>query len=137
VIGLVSELKDKLDRALTTVVMGVIAAAAGVTAFFLLCVGLFVWTAHTYDTVTACVVLAVLFIVIAVVALTVIVVARRRAAERLRRRESRRAPFGLDPAMIALGVEIAKTLGPRRIASIAVLGALVAAIMLNRPPAAR
>jgi small-conductance mechanosensitive channel len=137
VIGLVSELKDKLDRALTTVVMGVIAAAAGVTAFFLLCVGLFVWTAHTYDTVTACVVLAVLFIVIAAVALTVIVVARRRAAERLRRRESRRAPFGLDPAMIALGVEIAKTLGPRRIASIAVLGALVAAIMLNRPPAAR
>ena len=136
-IGLVSELKDKLDRALTTVVMGVIAAAAGVTAFFLLCVGLFVWTAHTYDTVTACVVLAVLFLVIAVVALTVIVVARRRAAERLRRRESRRAPFGLDPAMIALGVEIAKTLGPRRIASIAVLGALVAAIMLNRPPAAR
>lgn len=136
-IGLVSELKDKLDRALTTVVMGVIAAAAGVTAFFLLCVGLFVWTAHTYDTVTACVVLAVLFLVIAVVALTVIVVARRRAAERLRRRESRRAPSGLDPAMIALGVEIAKTLGPRRIASIAVLGALVAAIMLNRPPAAR
>jgi len=137
VIGLVSELKDKLDRALTTVVMGVIAAAAGVTAFFLLCVGLFVWTAHTYDTVTACVVLAVLFLVIAVVALTVIVVTRRRAAERLRRRESRRAPSGLDPAMIALGVEIAKTLGPRRIASIAVLGALVAAIMLNRPPAAR
>jgi hypothetical protein len=39
--------------------------------------------------------------------------------------------------MIALGVEIAKTLGPRRIASIAVLGALVAAIMLNRPTAAR
>ena len=136
-IGLVSEFKDKLDRALTTVVMGVIAAAAGVTAFFLLCVGLFVWTAHTYDTVTACVVLAVLFLVIAAVAVTVIVVARRRAAEELRRRESRRAPLGLDPAMIALGVEIAKTLGPRRIASIAVLGALVAAIMLNRPPAAR
>jgi hypothetical protein len=45
--------------------------------------------------------------------------------------------LGLDPAIIALGVEIAKTLGPRRIASIAVLGALVAAIMLNRPPAAR
>jgi small-conductance mechanosensitive channel len=137
VIGLVSEFKDKLDRALTTVVMGVIAAAAGVTAFFLLCVGLFVWTAHAYDTVTACVVLAVLFLVIAAVAVTVIVVARRRAAERLRRRESRRAPLGLDPAMIALGVEIAKTLGPRRIASIAVLGALVAGIMLNRPTAAR
>ena len=114
-IGLVSEFKDKLDRALTTVVMGVIAAVAGVTAFFLLSVGLFVWTAHAYDTVTA----------------------RRRAAERLRRRESRRAPLGLDPAMIALGVEIAKTLGPRRIASIAVLGALVAGIMLNRPTAAR
>jgi small-conductance mechanosensitive channel len=137
VIGLVSELKDKLDRALTTVVMGMIAAAAGVTAFLLLCVGLFVWTAHTYDTVTACVVLAVLFLVIAAVAVTVIAVARRRAAERLRRRESRRAPLGLDPAMIALGVEIAKTLGPRRIASIAVLGALVAVIMLNRPTAAR
>jgi hypothetical protein len=139
VIGLVSELKDKLDRALTTVVMGVIAAAAGVTAFCLLCVGLFVWIAHTYDTVTACVVLAVLFLVIAAVAVTVIVivVARRRAADRLRRRESRRAPLGLDPAMIALGVEIAKTLGPRRIASIAVLGALVAGIMLNRPTAGR
>jgi hypothetical protein len=63
----------------------------------------------------------------------VIALARRRAAEQLRRRERRKAQWWLDPTVLAIGLEAAKALGPRRIASLAVLGALVAGIMLNRP----
>ena len=132
--GLVSELKEKLDRALSTAVLGAIAAAAGVAAFFFVCVGIFVWTADRYDTVTACAVLAVLFVVIAAAAATAIAVMRRRAAER-QRRQSRKPQWWLDPAVMAVGLEVAKALGPRRAASLAVLGALVAGILLNRPSA--
>jgi xanthine/uracil permease len=134
VIGLVSELKDKLDRALTTAVLGAIAAAAAVAAFFFVCVAIFVSTADRYDTVTACAVLAVLFVVVAAAAATAVALVRRRAAER-QRRASRKPQFWLDPAVMAAGLEVAKALGPRRIASLAVLGALVAGILLNRPPA--
>jgi hypothetical protein len=63
----------------------------------------------------------------------VIAVARRRTAEKLRQRERRKPQWWLDPTVMAIGLEAAKTLGPRRIASLAVLGALVAGIMLNRP----
>jgi hypothetical protein len=131
--GPVSEIKDRLDRALTTAVLGVIAAVAAVAAFFFVCVAVFVWTADHYDTVTACAVLAVLFVIIAAGAATAIALARRRAADERRRRESRRPQSWLDPAVVAIGLEIAKALGPRRVASLAVLGALVAGIMLNRP----
>ncbi|HEV3185877.1 MAG TPA: phage holin family protein [Xanthobacteraceae bacterium] len=131
--GPLSDLKASLDRALTTAALGVVAAVAAVAAFFFVCVGIFVWTANHYDTVTACAVLAVLFLVIAAIAVTVIAVARRRAAEKLRQRERRKPQWWLDPTVMAIGLEAAKTLGPRRIASLAVLGALVAGIMLNRP----
>jgi uncharacterized membrane protein YidH (DUF202 family) len=132
-VGPLSDLKASLDRALTTAALGVVAAVAAVAAFFFVCVGIFVWTANHYDTVTACAVLAVLFLVIAAIAVTVIAVARRRTAEKLRQRERRKPQWWLDPTVMAIGLEAAKTLGPRRIASLAVLGALVAGIMLNRP----
>jgi hypothetical protein len=132
-VGPLSDLKASLDRALTTAALGVVAAVAAVAAFFFVCVGIFVWTANHYDTVTACAVLAVLFLVIAAIAVTVIAVARRRAAEKLRQRERRKPQWWLDPTVMAIGLEAAKTLGPRRIVSLAVLGALVAGIMLNRP----
>jgi uncharacterized membrane protein YidH (DUF202 family) len=132
-VGPLSDLKASLDRALTTAALGVVAAVAAVAAFFFVCVGIFVWTANHYDTVTACAVLAVLFLVIAAIAVTVIAVTRRRAAEKLRQRERRKPQWWLDPTVMAIGLEAAKALGPRRIASLAVLGALVAGIMLNRP----
>ena len=130
--GPVAEIKERLDRALTTAVMGAIAAVAAVAAFFFLCVGIYVWTQDHYDTVTACAVLAVLFAVIGAVAVTVVVVGRRRAAERLQRSESRKAQIWLDPTVVAIGLQVAKALGPRRVASLAVLGALVAGILYSR-----
>jgi Kef-type K+ transport system membrane component KefB len=131
-VGPVAEIKERLDRALTTAVMGAIAAVAAVAAFFFLCVGIYVWTQDHYDTVTACAVLAVLFAVISAVAVTVIMVGRRRAAERLQRSESRKAQIWLDPTVVAIGLQVAKALGPRRVASLAVLGALVAGILYSR-----
>ena len=130
--GPVAEIKERLDRALTTAVVGAIAAVAAVAAFFFLCVGIYVWTQDHYDTVTACAVLAVLFAVIGAVAVTVVVVGRRRAAERLQRSESRKAQIWLDPTVVAIGLQVAKALGPRRVASLAVLGALVAGILYSR-----
>jgi hypothetical protein len=131
-VGPVAEIKERLDRALTTAVVGAIAAVAAVAAFFFLCVGIYVWTQDHYDTVTACAVLAVLFAVIGAVAVTVVVVGRRRAAERLQRSESRKAQIWLDPTVVAIGLQVAKALGPRRVASLAVLGALVAGILYSR-----
>jgi Kef-type K+ transport system membrane component KefB len=131
-VGPVAEIKERLDRALTTAVVGAIAAVAAVAAFFFLCVGIYVWTQDHYDTVTACAVLAVLFAVIAAAAVTVTMVARRRVAERLQRSESRKAQIWLDPTVVAIGLQVAKALGPRRVASLAVLGALVAGILYSR-----
>jgi Putative Actinobacterial Holin-X, holin superfamily III len=136
-VGPVAELKERLDRALTTAVMGMVAAIAAVAAFFFLCVGIFVWTQGHYDTVTACAVLAVLFAVIGTAAVTVIMVARRRAAERLKRSESRKSQIWLDPTVVAIGLQVVKALGPRRVASLAVLGALIAGILYNRTAAGR
>ncbi|HYS48245.1 MAG TPA: hypothetical protein VEM36_05650 [Xanthobacteraceae bacterium] len=131
--GLFGELQERIDRALTTAVLGAVAAAAGVAALFFVCVAIFVWTQQAYDTVTAAIVLAVLFVVIAAVALAIMLVARRRAAEAARRRA--RAQLFANPMLIATGVELIKALGTRRAASLALVGALAAGIWFSRPSA--
>lgn len=134
--GFITEVKAKIDATLQSVVLGAVAASAAVTAFFFLCVAIFIWTEQNYGTITAALVIAVLFIVIAAAALTILAVRRRRAVERAVERARQRPKPGttnwwLDPAVVASGLQIGKALGPKRVVSLAVLGALAAGVLLT------
>ena len=97
-----------------------IAAVAMVMACGFLCAAAFVWLASRYDALTASLILAGVFLLIAVIAAIAGALARRRNIERARLElAARKAANWLDPKMISVGLEIGRTIGWRRIVTLA------------------
>ena len=94
-----------------------------------LSVAAFVWLAHRYDGVTAGLVLAGLFLLVAIIAALAGLMARRRNIERSRRELAARSQTGwLDPKLLAAGLEIGRTIGWRRIITLAAAGLVAAGV---------
>lgn len=110
---------------LTSAIIAVIAAIAA--AIFLL-VALFVWLADIYDSLIAGLAMGCAFVLIALIALLACVLVRRRNMERARLELAARSSSWLDPKLLATAVQIGQGIGWRRLASLAALGILVAAV---------
>jgi hypothetical protein len=94
-----------------------------------LCVAAFVWLADRTGTVTAGLILAGVFLLIAIVAAFAGWIARLRNIERARRELAARSHAGwFDPKYLAVGIEIGRTLGWRRIMTLAAVGVLAAGL---------
>jgi hypothetical protein len=91
------------------------------------CTAAFVWLARRYDAVTAGLMLGGLFLAIALIAAIAGWLARRRNIERARLELAARSHAGwLDPKFLAIGIEIGRTLGWRRLMTLAAAGILAA-----------
>jgi len=104
------------------IVVWVVVAAISIAAtiVFFLIAG-FVIIAQRYDTVIAGLALGCFFFVIAVVAVVTCLTIRRRNMERARLElASHSSANWLDPSLLALGLQIGRAIGWRRVASIAV-----------------
>ena len=136
-------MKEQINLIVRTMILGAIAAAAGMTAFLFAVVAAFLWTQQRYDAIVASGVVGGMFLLLAVIALTVLYVLRRRAEKRQERREAAAAasspPSWLaDPAVLVAGFQMARTIGlgkliPIALAGIAAFGA--AGIMGSRSAA--
>jgi Putative Actinobacterial Holin-X, holin superfamily III len=94
-----------------------------------LCVAAFVWLADRTDAVTAGLILTGLFFLIAIVAAFAGRIARLRNIERARRELAARSHAGwFDPKFLAVGIEIGRTLGWRRIVTLAAVGLMAAGL---------
>ena len=95
-----------------------------------LCAAAFVWLASRYDAVTAGLILAGVFLLIAIIAAIAGWIARLRTIERARRElaAARSHANWFDPKYLAIGIEIGRTLGWRRIATLAAVGILAAGL---------
>jgi hypothetical protein len=109
------------------VVWVLIAAVSLTLALGFLCAAAFVWLANRYDAVTAGLILAGVFLAIAIIAAVAAAMAQRRNRERARLELAARSHAGwLDPKLLAVGIEIGRTLGWRRIIALAAAGILAA-----------
>ena len=109
------------------VVWLLIAAASLAMAVGFLCAAAFVWLAGRYDPLTASLILGAVFLTIAIIAAIAGWVARLRTIERAQRALAARSHAGwLDPKFLAIGIEIGRTLGWRRIITLAAAGLLAA-----------
>jgi hypothetical protein len=94
-----------------------------------LCVAAFVWLASRTDALTAALILVGLFLLIAIVAAVAGWIARLRNIERARRELAARSHAGwFDPKYLAVGIEIGRTLGWRRLVTLAAVGVLAAGL---------
>jgi hypothetical protein len=114
-----------------TVIWAALAAIASALALLFLLIGAFIWLSDRYDTVTAAVVLGVLFLATALIAMLACVLTRRRNIERARRElELRRSSTAnlLDPKLMAMGYQVGQAIGWRRLATLAAVAVLAAGL---------
>lgn len=111
------------------VVWFLIALLALGLALVFLSIAVFVWLANRTDAVTAGLILTGVFLLIAMVAAFAGWLARLRNIERARRELAARSQAGwLDPKFLSVGIEIGRTLGWRRIMTLAAVGVLAAGL---------
>lgn len=125
--------KTKTGFSVGIVVLSIVAAISiAATIIFFLIAG-FIVIAQRYDTVIAGLALGGFFFVIAVVAVVTGLTIRRRNIERARLElASRSSANWLDPSLLALGLQIGRAIGWRRVASIAVATILAAGLARER-----
>jgi hypothetical protein len=106
-----------------------VAVVALALAVGFLCAAAFVWLASRYDAVTAGLILGGVFLLIAVIAGIAGWIARLRGMERARRELAARSHANwFDPKFLAIGIEIGRTLGWRRIMTLAAAGLFAAGV---------
>ena len=125
--------KTRTGFSVATLVWATVAAiTTAATIIFFLIAG-FAVIAQRYDTVIAGLALGGFFLVIAVVAVVACLTIRRRNIERARLElASRSSANWLDPSLLALGLQIGRAVGWRRIAAIAVVTILAAGLARER-----
>jgi hypothetical protein len=105
------------------------AAVSLALALGFLCTAAFVWLASRFDAVTAGLVLGSVFLLVAVMAAVAGWIARLRNMERARRELAARSQAGwFDPKFLAVGIEIGRTIGWRRIMTLAAVGLMAAGL---------
>ncbi|HEY2134674.1 MAG TPA: hypothetical protein VGH49_02230 [Xanthobacteraceae bacterium] len=134
--GQIAHFKHKIDLALKTTVCGVVAMAAVFLAGAFFCAAAFVWLQQSYGTIAACLALGGFFVLLALIALIVALLLRRRKVPPPPPASAPKAWWN-DPAMLAAALDLSRTLGGRRTASIALVGAFVVGLLLSRSPPKR
>jgi Ca2+/Na+ antiporter len=111
------------------VVWCLIALVALALALVFFCVAAFVWLANRYGGVTAGLLLGGGFLLVAIVAAIAGWATRRRNSERARRELAARSQAAwLDPKLLTVGMQIGRSLGWRRLATLAAVAVLAAGL---------
>ncbi len=120
-------MKDEINKVVTTIILGSIAASTAMVAFLFGVIAAFLWTQQHYDTITACGAVGGIFLAVALIALIWLGIARSRAAKRKAREEAEAAaaaPAWLsDPATLLMAVQVARTVGLGRFVPYVLAGA--------------
>jgi hypothetical protein len=115
------------------IICGITAVFGAALALIFLLVAAFVWLTDRYDNIVAALVLGGFFVLLAVIAAIACATIRRgniRRAQReleIRRRAAAQASL-IDPGLLAIGQQIAQTMGWRRAASLTAVALLGAAL---------
>ena|SRR5438552_2618087 len=105
-----------------------VAALAAVGTLCWLSVTAFLWLAQHYDSITAALILTFFYLLVSLIALLAAVLLRRHTVAQANLALAERQNTLLDPRLLAIGMEIGRTIGWRRIASVAAAGVLAAGI---------
>lgn len=140
--GLIPPIKFGIDIDPLTVICYVIVAVGTCTAGIFFAIALYVWTKETYGILVADLVLGIVFALIAgLAALTIAIFHRRRArlaAIAQIKAQIKDVPpkpeWWQDPAVISVGLEVVRTLGVRRVLTLAAIASVIGGALLYRPP---
>ncbi len=124
----IANLKHKLDLAVKSTIVGVVACACVLIALAFFCAALFLWLAERYGAIAAALVLGGVFTILALVAVIVILILRRRTPPPP---PPRKAAWWADPVLLATALDITRTLGRKRLATAVLVGAFAVGMLLQ------
>src|SRR5262245_54151014 len=125
------ELQAKVKTGFSTgvAVWGTVAAICGVVAFGFLVLAAFIWLAERYSPLTAALILGGLFLLVTIVGLVSALIAHNRNIERARLElAARNHAQWLDPRYLAVGMQVIRSIGWRRIVPLVAVGVLAAGL---------
>jgi hypothetical protein len=131
----IDDLKDSTSRILRLTYLAAVVAAALLVTLAFLCAAAFVYLRHEYGTIEACLVGALAFFIVAVIAAVISQVVKNRAKARAAGRTKSALPTALaDPRLVAIGVQLIRTIGIKRLIPILAVAGVALGVLANRHP---
>jgi hypothetical protein len=135
--NLLRDITSRFDRTLKSMIYAAAGAAAAVVALFFFSLAAFLLLRDGYGTMRAALVMGAVYAVLALIALVVVLLLGRTKAPPPAA-APRSPPLWQDPMVITSALQVARSLGPRTIITLAAVAAFVAGILLtgskSKPP---
>jgi uncharacterized membrane protein len=123
------QVRSRTGFSQSVVVWAVIALICAIVTFAFLLVAAYVWLAGLFGALFGALIVAGFFLLVALISLAASAGAQRRTTQRARLAlASRGTEMWRDPKFMAVGVEIARAIGWRRIVPLAAIGVLAATL---------
>jgi hypothetical protein len=135
--GLIDDLKNSTGNSVRMSSLVALAGFAGFIALCFLCAAAFIAVLRHFGLIEACLAIAAIFIVIAAIFAQVYAAKKKRARERAAAaaraaaKAAANAPL-IDPMMMATGIQIARTLGLKKLVPLLALAGVAIGYMANR-----
>lgn len=130
----IDDLKESAGNAVRLASVAAVAAVAGSITLVFLCAAAFVFVLQNYGLIEACLAGAAIFFLIAVIAVAIYAIRRnaikKRAAQKTRATAQN---FLADPMVVAAGLQLARTVGIKKLIPILAIGGLALGLLAGRP----
>lgn len=139
--SIIDDLKNSTGNSLRMTSLMALAGFAGFVALCFLCVAAFIAVMQRYGVIEACLTIAGIFLVIAAIFAQIYATKQKQARERAAAaaraaaRAAANAPL-IDPMLVATGIQIARTLGLKKVIPLLALVGVALGYMANRSSAA-
>jgi len=132
----VEDIKDSTRTALQlSSLVVVIGIACFITVAFL-CAAAFVAMLKAYGPVSACLAGAAVFFIVAMIGAALYAIRKSRAARRATERHERQRPAAYaalaDPTVMAMGLQVARTVGMKRLIPLLAIGGIALGLLASR-----
>ncbi|THD46475.1 MAG: hypothetical protein E8A46_26785 [Bradyrhizobium sp.] len=125
--------KEKAGSALQLTSLATAVAVAGFFTLSFLCAAAFVYVLQTYGLIQACLTGAGIFLVVALVAAGFYVVRRNKAQARAAEAAKSAVHTALaDPMLVAVGIQVVRAIGVKRLIPILAVGGLALGLLASR-----
>jgi hypothetical protein len=129
---IVDDVKDKTRTTLQLSSLAIVIAIAFFITIGFLCAAGFVAVLQAYGPIWACLAGAAVFFVVALLGLAAYALRKRRAATRAAARQKPAYTALADPTVMAIGLQVARTVGMKRLIPLLAIGGIALGLLASR-----
>jgi hypothetical protein len=129
---IVDDVKDSTRTTLQLSSLAIVIAIASFITISFLCAAAFVAVLEAYGPIWACLAGAAVFFIVALLAVATYAIRKRRAATRAKERQKPAYAALADPTVMAIGMQVARTVGMKRLIPLLAIGGIALGLLASR-----